>query len=152
MTFEQPKLASHVLKQCTDAATDKLMNANFGGSAQQKCAKQEMHKTGGTIVVDSVCSFAGMTTQSHAVITGSFNSAYKMDVTTRHVSGPAPPGAGRRASHGYRGQMGRPLRQGAAPRRHHDGQRREDDRARLAEGVYGGGGGEAEDVILHPAV
>ena len=87
-TFGQPKLAGHVIRQCTDAATDKLMNSNFGGTAQQNCAKQEMHKTGGTIVVNSVCTFAGMTTQSHAVITGSFDSAYKMEVTTKHVSGP----------------------------------------------------------------
>lgn len=94
MTFEQPKRPSHVIRQCTDAATDKLMNSNFGGSAQQTCAKQEIHQTNGAIVVNSVCAFAGMTTQSHAVITGSFDSAYKMEVTTKHVSGPRPPGLG----------------------------------------------------------
>jgi len=94
MSFEQPKRPAHVIRQCTDAASDKLLNSNFGGSAQQNCAKQEMHKTGGTIVVDSVCSFAGMTTESHAVITGSFASAYKINVTSKHVSGPLPPGAG----------------------------------------------------------
>lgn len=94
MTSEQPKLPSHVMRQCTDAATDKLMNSTFGGSAQQTCARQEIHQTNGTIVVNSVCSFAGMTTQSHAVITGSFDSAYKMEVTTRHLSGPRPPGVG----------------------------------------------------------
>jgi Protein of unknown function (DUF3617) len=94
MTFEQPKLASHVLKQCTDAATDKYLNSRFGGSAQQTCAKQEIHQAGGVIIVNSVCTFAGMTTQSHAVITGSFDSAYRMDVTTMHLSGPQPPGLG----------------------------------------------------------
>ncbi len=91
-TFGQPKLAGHVIRQCTDAATDKQMNSNFGGSAQQTCAKQEIHRADGAIIVNSVCSFAGMTTQSHAVITGSFNSAYKMEVTTKHLSGPRPPG------------------------------------------------------------
>ena len=94
MTFEQPKLASHVLKQCTDADTDKYLNSGFGGSAQQTCVKQEIRQAGGVIVVNSVCSFAGMTTQSHAVITGSFDSAYRMDVTTMHLSGPQPPGLG----------------------------------------------------------
>ena len=92
MTFEQPKLAAHKMRQCTDATTDKYLNSSFGGSAQQTCAKQEVHERDGTIIVNSVCSFAGMTTQSHAVITGSFDSAYKMEVTTRHLSGPRPPG------------------------------------------------------------
>lgn len=94
MTFELPRLASRVLRQCTDAATDKLLNSSFGGSAQQTCAKQEIHHAGGAIVVNSVCSFAGMTTRSHAVITGSFDSAYKMEVTTKLLSGPRPPGVG----------------------------------------------------------
>jgi hypothetical protein len=94
MTFEQPKLAAHTLRQCTDAATDNYLNSRFGGSAQQTCAKQEVHERDGTIIVNSVCSFAGMTTQSHAVITGSFDSAYKMEVTTKHLSGPSPPGLG----------------------------------------------------------
>lgn len=92
MTFEQPKLASHALRQCTDAETDKLLNANIGGGAQQTCAKQEIHQSNGSIVINSVCSFAGMTTESHAVITGSFERAYKMEVTTKHMSGPRPPG------------------------------------------------------------
>ena len=93
MTFAQPALRAQVIRQCIDAATDKLMNANFGGVAQQSCSKQDMHKSGDTIVVDSVCSFSGRTTQTHAVVTGSFDSAYKVDVTTKHVSGPPLPGA-----------------------------------------------------------
>ena len=32
MSFEQPKLPAHVIRQCTDAASDKLMNSNFGGA------------------------------------------------------------------------------------------------------------------------
>ena len=52
MSFEQPKLPEHVIRQCTDAASDKLMNSNFGGSTQQKCQKQDVHKTGGTMVVE----------------------------------------------------------------------------------------------------
>lgn len=94
MTFDQPGLASQVIRQCTDAATDKLMNSNFGGAPQQTCAKQEINQTNGAIIVNSVCSFAGMTTQSRAVITGSFDGAYKMEVTTKQLSGPRPPGVG----------------------------------------------------------
>lgn len=99
MSFVQPKLPSHVLRQCTDADTDKLMNSSFGGAGQQSCAKQEIRQADGAIIVNSVCSFAGMTTQSHAVITGSFDSAYKMEVSTKQLSGPQPPGV---ASNGER--------------------------------------------------
>ena len=94
MSFEQPKLPEHVIQQCTDAASDKLMNSNFGGSAQQKCQKQDVHKTGGTMVVDSVCSVGGATSTTHAVISGSFNSAYTVQVTTKRDGGPPTPGIG----------------------------------------------------------
>ncbi len=94
MTFAQPKLPSHIIEQCTDAASDKLLNANFGGSAQQNCQKQDAHKNGDTLVVDSVCSFAGATSTTHAVVTGDFNSAYAVDVVTRREGGPPMPGLG----------------------------------------------------------
>ncbi len=94
MTFEQPRLASHVIEQCIDAATDKLLNSNFGGSAQQTCQKREVHKTGDTIVVDLVCSFAGATSTTHAVVNGDFNSAYTVKVATKREGGPSMPGIG----------------------------------------------------------
>ncbi len=96
MSFEQPRLPAHVIEQCIDAATDKLLNSNFGGSAQQTCQKQEMHRSGDTIVVDSVCSFAGATSTTHAVVNGNFNSAYTVKVLTKREGGPAMPGVGPR--------------------------------------------------------
>jgi hypothetical protein len=94
MTFEQPKLPSHVVEQCTDAATDKLLNGNFGGSVQQNCQKQEAHRAGATLVVDSVCSFGGATSTTHAVVNGNFNSAYTVKVVTRREGGRPMPGVG----------------------------------------------------------
>jgi len=94
MVFEGRNLPDQVMKQCVDAATDKLMNANFGGSNEQACSKQDVTKSAGTLTIDSVCTFGGAVSTSHAVITGSFDSAYTMEVATKR-EGASP--AGQRA-------------------------------------------------------
>jgi hypothetical protein len=92
MSFDNAGIPGQTMKQCIDAATDKLMKSNFGGPPQQSCEKQEVSKSGDAIVVDSVCSFAGATSTSHAVITGSFDSTYLMKVTSKRKGGPRIPG------------------------------------------------------------
>lgn len=92
MNFEGRKLPATVMKQCVDPATDRLMNANFAGSNEQNCSKQDMTRSGATIVVDSVCKFGEATTTSHAVITGSFDSAYTVRVSSTRQGGPPLPG------------------------------------------------------------
>ena len=98
MTFEGRKIPPQTMKHCTDAATDKLMNGNYGGSAQQNCSKQDMTNSNGSIVVDSVCNFGGATVTSHAVVTGSFDSAYKVDVTSTRSGGPVAAGMAAKGS------------------------------------------------------
>lgn len=83
MEFVGRKLPAQVMKQCIDAASDKMMNSTFGGSAQQACSKQDVHTVAGGMVVDSVCNYGGATTTSHAVMSGSFDSAYTVDVTSK---------------------------------------------------------------------
>jgi len=92
MIFEGRNLPATVMRQCVDAATDKKMNANFGGAALEECSKQDMKNIGGTITVDSVCTFGETTTTSHAVVTGSFDSAYTMKVASTRAGGPPLPG------------------------------------------------------------
>jgi hypothetical protein len=92
MDFDGRKLPAQVMKQCTDAASDKVMNSNFGGSAQAACSKQEMTKTANGMVIDSVCTFGDSTTTSHAVVTGSFDSAYTVTVSSTREGGPPIPG------------------------------------------------------------
>jgi hypothetical protein len=92
MIFEGRDLPPQVMRQCVDAATDKLMNANFGGSNEQACSKQDQKSSGGTITIDSVCKFGDATTSSHAVVTGSFDSAYTINVTSTRQGGPPMPG------------------------------------------------------------
>jgi hypothetical protein len=69
------------------------MNSSFGGSVQEACSKQDVVKSGNTITVDSVCKFSDATTTSHAVVTGSFDSAYTVDVTSTREGGRPMPGA-----------------------------------------------------------
>lgn len=98
MEFAGRNLPAQVMKQCVDAATDKLMNMNFGGSNEQACSKQDVSRNGATIVIDSVCKFGPSTTTSRAVISGSFDSAYTVDVTSTREGGPPLPGVAPGAS------------------------------------------------------
>jgi Protein of unknown function (DUF3617) len=84
-------IASHAIKmqQCVDAATDKAMQAHAGTTPQGDCSKREMQKSGATMTIDSVCTFAGRTVTSHVVITGSFDSEYALTVTSQSEGKPA---------------------------------------------------------------
>ena len=53
MTFVGRKLPPQSIKECLDAATDKLMNANVSGAgAGVTCSKQELSRSGATLTVD----------------------------------------------------------------------------------------------------
>ena len=92
MDFHNSRLPHQTMRQCTDANSDRLMNMNFAGSNEQACSKKDIVKNGNGYVVDSICSFSGTTTTSHAVVAGSFDSAYSVDVTSTRSGGPAMPG------------------------------------------------------------
>jgi hypothetical protein len=81
-------LPGQTMRQCIDAETDKLVSSNFGVAPQQTCDKQAMSRKGDTLTIDSVCSIAGVTSTTQAVITGSFDAAYTMHVTTRSHGAP----------------------------------------------------------------
>jgi hypothetical protein len=92
MEFEGRNLPAQVIKQCTDASTDKLMNSNFSGPAEESCSKRDVSNSGGTITIDSICKFGEATTTSHAVVSGDFNSGYTVDVTSTRQGGRSLPG------------------------------------------------------------
>ena len=92
MTFEGRDLPAQVMKQCTDASTDRLMNMNFGGSNEQACSKQDVKNSGGTFTIDAVCKFGETTTTSYSTVTGSFDSAYTVKTTSTRSGGPPMPG------------------------------------------------------------
>ncbi|MBV8185852.1 MAG: DUF3617 family protein, partial [Alphaproteobacteria bacterium] len=53
------------------------LSGNQGG-----CSQQGMNRSGNTIVVDSSCKFMGMTTHTHMVFEGDFDSAYTVKLST----------------------------------------------------------------------
>ena len=91
MTMEGRNFPMPVAQHCIDAETDKLMSA-IGDARQQMCSKRDVQKVGSTVVVDSVCKIGETTTTSHAVVSGDFNSAYTVKVSSKREGGPAMPG------------------------------------------------------------
>ena len=67
------------------------MSALGAGAGQSRCAKQDISRSGNTMIVDSVCQMGGGTATSHAEVTGSFDSAYTIKVTSK-MDGAAVPG------------------------------------------------------------
>jgi len=89
------------IRQCIDAATDQMMQSRAGtgpapgtgpGAGTPPCSKRDVQKTGDTVTIDSTCTVAGRTVNTHAVVAGSFDSAYTMTVTSQGDGIPA--GAG----------------------------------------------------------
>jgi hypothetical protein len=83
---------THVAQHCIDAETDKLMNTMGADMRKEACSKQDVRKDGATYVIESVCKFGPMTSTSHGVITGDFNSAYTLKMTSKRDGGPNFPG------------------------------------------------------------
>jgi len=88
MNFENRNMPGQTMQQCIDAATDQMMQSNLGAQAQGACSKRDVQRSGNTITVDSTCTVNGRPTNSHAVITGSFDSAYTMTVTSDSAAAP----------------------------------------------------------------
>jgi hypothetical protein len=114
-------VASHAIKmqQCIDATTDHAMQAHAGSAPQGDCSKREVQKSGATMTIDSVCTFAGKTVTSHVVANGSFDSEYTLTVTSQ-----AEGRAGGDSGHDER-QVAWSLRGGSETRRYDHAERHE---------------------------
>jgi hypothetical protein len=82
MNFENRSVPGQTMQQCIDASTDQAMQSSAGALSQSACSKRDVQRSANTITIDSVCTVAGKTSTSHAVVTGSFDSAYTMTVTS----------------------------------------------------------------------
>jgi len=81
-----PSGPGQTMQQCIDAATDQMMQSRL--SSQNVCPKRDVQQSGNTITIDSTCTIRGKTATSHSVITGSFDSAYTMTVTSESEAVP----------------------------------------------------------------
>lgn len=81
----------HTMQQCIDAASDKALRDMGQGMGKDMCSKQELRADGGKLVMDSVCKIGNTTATSHAVMSGDFSSAYRMESKSSY----SPPLMGR---------------------------------------------------------
>jgi hypothetical protein len=77
------------MQHCTDETTDTKMTTSLSPMAKQNCSKNDTRKTATGYVTDSVCSYGGTTMTSHSEVTGDFNSAYSVKVTSHNDNAPA---------------------------------------------------------------
>jgi hypothetical protein len=82
MTQEGRNTPPQVMQQCTDASTDKLMNA-FGGDMGGMCSQHEIRRVGATIVINATCQIGPMKSVSQSVVSGDFNSNYTVKTTSK---------------------------------------------------------------------
>lgn len=89
ITHDGRNLPPQTMQQCTDLETDKLMNAFGGDLSADLCTRQSVRKVGNTLVIDATCQFGGMKATSQSIVSGDFNSAYTVKVTSKVEGAPA---------------------------------------------------------------
>jgi len=89
MSFENRNVPAQSLKQCVDGKTNTLGQMGAAASAQSNCSRRDVQRSGDTTTIESTCTIGGKTTNARVVITGSFDSAYTMTMTSE---GDAVPG------------------------------------------------------------
>lgn len=74
-------------QQCIDAKTDAdmLKKAMGNGAQSSDCSQHNTKRTASGFEMDSVCKQGDGTFTSHMVVTGDFNSQYKMEMTGRRT-------------------------------------------------------------------
>jgi hypothetical protein len=72
-----------VIQQCIDATTDQMMQSSAGPFAPAACPERDVQRSENSITIDSTCAVGGRAATAHSVITGSFDSAYTMTVTSQ---------------------------------------------------------------------
>ena len=73
-----------MVQQCTDAAAEKAFRDMATGMSQQACTRNETRRDGALWLTESVCSMGTIKITSKAVMTGDFDSAYRMEVDSRY--------------------------------------------------------------------
>jgi hypothetical protein len=84
-------MPEQTIKACIDAASDKQMMAAGFSMSKSMCSRQEISRDGEDYVIDSTCQIGPMTSTSHIVVSGDFQSAYTVKMTSE-MSGAAMAG------------------------------------------------------------
>jgi hypothetical protein len=77
-----------VTEVCLDAETDKAMMQAGMSMSESMCSTMNVTNDGGTISIDATCAMGPMKTTSHTVMSGDFQSAYDVTITSAIEGGP----------------------------------------------------------------
>jgi hypothetical protein len=72
-----------IVQQCVDEATDQMLLQSAGPISVAACTKRDVQQSADALTIDSACVVDGKPATAHAVITGSLDNAYTMNVTSR---------------------------------------------------------------------
>lgn len=89
MSIEGRTASPQVILQCIDPTTDQMMQSSAGPYSAAVCPKREVHQSADSITIDSACTIGGKPATAHATITGNFDSAYTLKVTSQSEAVPA---------------------------------------------------------------
>ncbi len=71
---------TRVYQMCIDQASDNALRQLVGGMRSERCETSKVAREGDKLVVDAMCKVAQTSNATtHAVITGKFDSAYKIE-------------------------------------------------------------------------
>jgi hypothetical protein len=75
---------TRVYQMCIDQASDNALRQLAEGMRNERCETSKVTRDGDKLVVDAVCSLGrtGTKATTHAVVTGKFDTAYKIESTS----------------------------------------------------------------------
>jgi hypothetical protein len=91
ITMPMAQMPPQQMKMCIDPATDAEMYRLGMSAAQGMCDKPEIHRSGSTVTIDSLCKMGDSKVQTRAVTTFTGDTAYHTDASTKFD----PPMSGR---------------------------------------------------------
>ena len=71
------------IELCVDQKADDL-TGQAAADAKKMCSKMDTHREGGRLTMDSVCKLAGTTATTRSVITGNFDSSYRVETSSTY--------------------------------------------------------------------
>lgn len=83
VTSSDPNTPATTVQQCTDAASEKAFQQMATSMGQNLCSKNEVRKDGDRWVTESVCTMGPMKITSRSILTGNFDSAYRVESESR---------------------------------------------------------------------
>jgi hypothetical protein len=86
---------ARLIQMCVDEATDNALRQLAEGMPRETCKTDKISRDGDKLVVESTCKLRQSTSRTHAVITGKFDSAYKIESKSTYD----PPLAGKAEGH-----------------------------------------------------